>query len=294
MSERAEMRMITRSPAATPGHWEEQPMAVTIDFEAIKQRQQRMWTSGNYATIGTTLQIVGENLCEALDVAGGARVLDVAAGNGNVSLAAARRDCRVTATDYVPELLERARLRAEADGLDLDLQVADAEQLPFEDGSFDTVVSTFGVMFAPNQEQAASEMVRVCRPSGRIGLANWRPDGFVGAMLRAVGQHVPPPAGVRSPAEWGTEARLAELFGDTCTISAPTQTFVFRAASVDAWTELFTTCYGPIVTALAALDDDGRASLTEALRSLAAEHNTATDGSLRVPATYLEVVCTKR
>jgi ubiquinone/menaquinone biosynthesis C-methylase UbiE len=252
-----------------------------------------MWSSGSYSTIGTTLQIVGEMLCEAVDVAGGSRVLDVAAGNGNASLAAARRTCSVVAADYVPELLEHLALRAEADGLAVETRVADVEQLPFGDGSFDAVLSTFGVMFAPDQDRAASELVRVCRPGGRIGLANWVPDGFVGAMLRAVGQHVPPPPGVRSPAEWGTEARLDEFFGATGTVATTRRDYVFRAPSVTDWVDTFTSCYGPIVTALGALDDDGRAGLRDALHALATQHNTATDGSLRIPGAYLEVVVTK-
>ncbi len=268
-------------------------MTTAIDFDAIKQRQQRMWSSGDYATIGTTLQIVGEHLCEAVDVAGGWRVLDVAAGNGNASLAAARRSCVVIASDYVPELLEHTAARAEADGLAVETRVADAEALPFEAATFDAVLSTFGVMFAPNQERAASEMARVCRARGKIGLASWTPAGFVGAMLRTVGAHVPPPAGVRSPVEWGTEARLAELFGDTASVDSTRRHFVFRAASVDAWTETFTSCYGPIVTALAALDDDGRSELRAALSALASEHNEATDGTLRISAEYLEAVATR-
>jgi ubiquinone/menaquinone biosynthesis C-methylase UbiE len=267
-------------------------MTTTIDFDAIKQRQQKMWSSGAYSTIGTTLQIVGETLCEAVDVAGGARVLDVAAGNGNASLAAARRTCAVVAADYVPELLDHLRARADADGLTVETRVADAEQLPFDDASFDVVLSTFGVMFAPDQDRAGSELARVCRPGGRIGLANWVPDGFVGAMLRTVGQHVPPPAGVRSPAEWGTEARLDEFFGDAGDVTATRRDYVFRAPSVEQWVDTFTSCYGPIVTALGALDDAGRTSLRDALHALATEHNTATDGTLRVPATYLEVVVT--
>jgi ubiquinone/menaquinone biosynthesis C-methylase UbiE len=265
-------------------------MTTTIDFEAIKQRQQRMWSSGNYATIGTTLQIVGEELCEAVDIAGGSRVLDVAAGNGNASLAAARRGAHVIATDYVGELLALTDQRAAAEGLALETRVADAENLPFGDETFDTVLSTFGVMFAPNQEQAAAEMARVCRPGGKIGLANWTPTGFVGTMLKTVGKHVPPPAGVHSPVEWGTTDRLAQLFGDTAIVAPTEREFVFRAASVEEWEETFSSYYGPIVTALANLDADGQASLRDGLREIAAEANTATDGTLRIPAKYLEVV----
>jgi SAM-dependent methyltransferase len=266
-------------------------MTATIDFDAIKERQQRMWSSGQYATIGTTLQIVGEQLCETVDVRGGARVLDVAAGNGNAALAAARRGAHVVASDYVPELIERAQARAHADGLSLDTRVADAENLPFDDDAFDAVLSTFGVMFTPDQNRAAAELARVCRPGGKIGLANWTPTGFVGQMLRTVGQHVPPPAGIHSPAEWGVEARLRELFNTNISaLDVTERTFVFRYATVDEWAQVFTTYYGPFVTALAALDDAGRASLTGALCDLANEHNTADDGTARIPATYLEIV----
>ena len=194
---------------------QDRPAAAQPDLKAIKARQQAAWASGDYAVIGTTLQIVGESLCEALDLRAGQKVLDVAAGNGNVSLAAARRWCEVVSTDYVPALLERGRERAAAERLAIAFREADAEALPFPDGSFDVVVSTFGVMFTPNQERAAAEMARVCRPSGKIGLANWTPDGFIGQLFKTIGKHLPPPAGVKSPALWGTSARLAELFGPT-------------------------------------------------------------------------------
>src|SRR3954471_8904824 len=176
------------------------------DFKAIKTRQQGAWSSGDYAVVGTTLQIVGEQLCEALDVRSGQKVLDVAAGNGNVALAAARRWCDVVATDYVPALLDRARERAAADRLNIAFREADAEDLPFADGSFDAVVSTFGVMFTPDQDRAAAELVRVCRSGGKIGLANWTPDGFIGQVFKIIGKHLPPSPGVRSPALWGTRA----------------------------------------------------------------------------------------
>ena len=185
------------------------------DFAAIKARQQGAWSSGDYAVVGTTLQIVGEQLCEAIDLRAGQKVLDVAAGNGNVALAAARRWCDVIATDYVPALLDRARERAAAERLQIDFREADAEALPFTDGSFDVVVSTFGVMFTPDQQQAADELMRVCKPGGKIGLANWTPDGFIGQLFKTIGKHLPPPAGVKSPALWGTPARIDELFGSS-------------------------------------------------------------------------------
>jgi SAM-dependent methyltransferase len=188
------------TPAATPG------------FKSLKGRQQIAWSSGDYAVIGTTLQIVGETLCEALDLRAGQRVLDVAAGNGNATLAAARRWCEVVSTDYVPALLERGRERAEADRLVIEFREADAEALPFAESSFDAVLSTFGVMFTPDQDQAAAELVRVCKPGGRIGLANWTPEGFIGQLFKTIGRHVPPPPGVKSPALWGTYARITDLF----------------------------------------------------------------------------------
>src|SRR6516162_6920577 len=183
------------------------------DLDTVKTRQQGAWSSGDYAIIGTTLQIVGEALCEALDLRAGQKVLDVAAGNGNVTLAAARRWCEVVSTDYVPALLERGRERAAAERLDIEFRQADAEALPFADDSFDVVVSTFGVMFTPDQERAAAELIRVCKPGGKIGLANWTPDGFIGQLFKTIGKHLPPPAGVKSPALWGTKARITEMFG---------------------------------------------------------------------------------
>jgi ubiquinone/menaquinone biosynthesis C-methylase UbiE len=265
------------------------------DLAAVKQRQQKMWASGDFAVVGTTLQIVGESLCEALDVRAGDRVLDVAAGNGNVSLAAARRWCEVTATDYVPELLERARERARAERLPLTTQFADAEALPFDDGSFDVVVSTFGVMFAPDHEKAARELMRVARRGGRIGLANWTPEGFIGQLFRVVGRHVPAPAGVKSPALWGTDGHLRELFGaDAARIETTAKDFVFRYRSPQHWIDVFRTTYGPTLKAYDALDEKGQEALTADLFDLLARFNRATDGVLVAPGEYLEVVVTKR
>jgi len=263
------------------------------DIEAIKQKQQATWASGDYAVIGTTLQIVGESLCEAVDVAAGSRVLDVAAGNGNASLAAARRGADVTATDYVEELLARAQRRAEADGLPLTTQAADAEALPFEDESFDCVLSTFGVMFTPNPERSAAEMLRVCRRGGRIGLANWTPEGFVGQMFKIVGQHVPPPAGVPSPLQWGTDDRLQQLLGADAKVDIARRHFVFRFRSAEDYFETFKGYYGPLVKLWAALDADGQASLRSHLVALADGANRNTNGSLAVASEYLEVVATR-
>lgn len=263
------------------------------DFEAIKANQQATWSSGNYAVIGTTLQITGESLCEAVDVSPGQRVIDVAAGNGNASLAAARRGCEVTATDYVGALLERAAARAAADGLRIECREADAEALPFDDGSFDVALSVFGVMFAPNPDRSASELVRVCRTGGRIGLASWTPSGFAGQMFRIIGSHVPPPAGVSSPLLWGTEERISELF-DGHEVKATAKDFVFRYRSVEHWLDTLRTYYGPTLKAFAALDDDGRTALESELLDLGRSHNSATNGTFRVPGQYLEVVVTTR
>jgi len=264
----------------------------TPDLAAVKTRQQATWASGDYARIGTTLQLVGESLCEAVDIAAGERVLDVAAGNGNASLAAARRGADVVATDYVPALLERAQLRAEADGLAIRTEVADAEALPYNDGEFDAVLSTFGVMFTPNHEEAASELLRVCRPGGRIGLANWTPEGFIGQLFKIVGRHVPPPAGVPSPLQWGTDARLGELLGGSARVEVTRRHFVFRYRSAEDFFDTFTTYYGPTLRAWEALDDGGRESFRTELLALANEHNRATT-SLAVPSEYLEIVAVR-
>ena len=263
------------------------------DLDELKQRQQATWASGDYAVIGTKLQIVGESLCEAVDVCAGWRVLDVAAGNGNASLAAARRGCDVVATDYVDTLLGIAARRADAEGLPLATQVADAENLPFPDGSFDAVLSTFGVMFTPNPERAAGELLRVCRPGGRIGLANWTPEGYVGRMFKIVGAHVPPPPGVPSPLAWGTDDRLGSLFADAAGVHIVRRDFVFRFRSATDWFDAFKTYYGPLVKAWAALDDTGRESLRGQLLELAEGANRQPGGPLIVPAEYVEVVVTR-
>jgi SAM-dependent methyltransferase len=261
------------------------------DFVRIKARQQEVWSSGNYAAIGTLLQIVGEELCEALDVRSGQRILDVAAGNGNAALAAARRWCDVVATDYVPGLLKNARERAAADRLQIDFRHADAEALPFPDASFDVVMSTFGVMFTANQDLAAAEMMRVCRPGGRIGMANWTPDGFIGHLFKTIGQHLPPPAGLKSPSLWGTRDRIAQMFGPhASSIETRKRNFVFRFRSPDHWMEVFRTSYGPMLKTFAALDDAGRTALTADIMELIGHFNVSRDGTMVVPSEYLEVV----
>jgi ubiquinone/menaquinone biosynthesis C-methylase UbiE len=273
----------------------DQVASTTPDLAAVKTRQQAAWSSGDYAIVGTTLQIVGEELCEALDLRAGQKVLDVAAGNGNVSLAAARRWCKVVSTDYVPALLERGRGRAMADGLTIEFKEADAEALPFADDSFDVVVSTFGVMFTPSQERAAAELLRVCRSGGRIGLANWTPEGFIGQFFKTLGKYLPPPEGVRSPALWGTRDRLTEMFGlASVSIKTEPRIFNFRYREPEHFLHVFKTFYGPMLKAFAALDARKQAALRSDLLALIARMNKAADNGMVVPSEYLEVVITKR
>jgi ubiquinone/menaquinone biosynthesis C-methylase UbiE len=271
----------TTSPPTTP------------DFEAIKQRQQVTWSAGDYAVVGTTLQIVGERLCEAVDLRAGERVLDVAAGNGNATLAAARQFAQVTSTDYVAALLERGKERAAAERLSVTFKQADAEALPFADGAFDVALSTFGIMFTPNQEKAAAELLRVVRKGGRIGLANWTPDGFIGQLFKIIGKHISPPAGIKSPALWGTEGRLGELFPGH-QLKTSKQVFSFRYKSSGHWLEIFKTYYGPTNRAFAALDSARQAALEAEIIELLDRMNRGGKDTLIVPSDYLEVVVTTR
>lgn len=265
------------------------------DLKALKAKQQTAWSSGDYAVIGSTLQIVGEQLTEAMDLRAGQTVLDVAAGNGNVTLAAARRGCEVTSTDYVESLLARGRQRAEADGLQVKFQIADAENLPFADGAFDAVVSTFGAMFTPDQDRTAAEMIRVCRSGGRIGLANWTPEGFVGQMFKTIGKHLPPPAGAKSPLVWGTPSWLDVTFaGAASKIDHPPRNFIFRYRLAQHFLDTFRAYYGPMVKAFEALDASGRKALARDLIDLVGRFNTSGDETMVVPGEYLEVVITKR
>jgi ubiquinone/menaquinone biosynthesis C-methylase UbiE len=267
----------------------------TPDLAALKTKQHAAWSSGDYAIVGTTLQIVGEELCEVLDLRSGQKVLDVAAGNGNVSLAAARRWCEVVSTDYVPALLERGQLRAKAEGLPIEFKVADAEALPFADACFDAVVSTFGVMFTPNQDKAASELLRVCRSGGKIGLANWTPEGFIGQVFKTLGKYLPPPAGTKSPALWGTQQRIDEMFGtQAASIKAERCNFVFRYRSAEHFLEIFKSYYGPMLKAFAALDEANQQGLRGELLALIGRMNSAKDGTMTVPSEYLEIVIIKR
>ena len=271
------------------------PPPAAPDLATVKTRQQAAWSSGDYAVVGATLQIVGENLCEALDLRAGQSVLDVAAGNGNVTLAAARRWCDVTSTDYVGALLERGRARAQAEGWPVEFKEADAEALPVKDGSFDAVVSTYGVMFTANQDKAAAELIRVCKSGGKIGLANWTPDGFIGQLFKTIGKHMPPPAGVKSPALWGTRARIDELFkAQASAIEVSERNFMFRYRSAQHWIDVFKACYGPLLKTVAALPPQGQAALLADIAALIDRFNQAKDGTMVVPGAYLEIVIVKR
>jgi ubiquinone/menaquinone biosynthesis C-methylase UbiE len=261
---------------------------------AIKARQQAMWASGDFAVIGATLQIVGELLTEAADVRATHRVLDVAAGNGNATLAAARRFANVTSTDYVPALLERGRRRADAEGFaNITFEVADAEALPYADATFDVVLSTFGVMFAPDHQRAAAELMRVCKPGGRIGLANWTPTGFLGDLFRLIPRYVPPTPGVQSPVLWGTDAHVRDLFPEAAAIEHTTRMFAFRYRSPEHWVEVFRTFYGPTHMAFLALDADGQAALEAGLIALLRDADRGDGPGLVIDAEYLETVITK-
>jgi SAM-dependent methyltransferase len=265
------------------------------DYAAIKSRQRQTWASGNYHVIASLIVPVSERLCDAVDLRAGERVLDVATGSGNTALAAARRLTEVTGLDYVPALLERGRARASAEGLRVIFEIGDAESLPVDDASFDVVLSTFGVMFAPDQEQAARELLRVTRSGGRIGLANWTPTGWIGEMLRIVGSHVAPPAGLRSPSRWGTEEGLRELFGEeVVSLRAERQRFVWRFGSAQQYLSLFRSFYGPVLKAFGALDEAGQNALESDLIAAVERFNQANDATLVVPAEYLEVVATRR
>ena len=268
----------------------------TSEFADVKARQHAAWETGNYAVVGTTLQIVGENLCEALDLRAGSRVLDVAAGNGNGTLAAARRWCDVTSTDYVASLLDAGKARAQAEGLTaVQFREADAEALPYADASFDVVMSTFGVMFTPNQEKAASELARVCKSGGKIGLANWTPESFIGQVFKTIGKYLPPPPGLKSPALWGTRARLDELFdGSVRSVAVTSREFMFRYHSPAHWLEVFRTYYGPINKAFAAMDGERQAAFQLDLMTLMERRNRSGDGTLVLPSEYLEIVMVRQ
>jgi SAM-dependent methyltransferase len=264
------------------------------DLVTVKDKQQAAWSSGDYAEVGNRILLVSELLCDAVDVRAGERVLDVATGTGNAALAAARRFADVIGVDYVPSLLDRARVRAAAEGLDVEFRVGDAEALEFGDDSFDVVLSACGAMFAPDHRRTAGELVRVCRPGGRIGMVNWCPDGYVGELFRAIAAHVPPPAGVEPPGRWGDETYLKELWGDTAAVVAPRKTFLFRFPSPEHHVDFFVRNYGPTVKAFEAVGEGGGEALVGDILEAVRRFNRADDGTLVLQMDYLEVVATKR
>lgn len=265
----------------------------SIDLAAVKQRQQQTWSTGDFAEVATTNTILGELLCEAVDIRAGQKVLDVATGSGNTAIAAARRFCDVTGIDYVPDLLERARERMRAEHLAIDFQVGDAEEIPYPDDSFDVVLSTFGIMFAPNQEKAAQELVRVCRSGGKIGLVNHTPEGFFGQVFRLTGQYAPPPAGLKPPVLWGTEDRLHELFGSWIrSLEANRRFWTLRYRSVEHWIEYFRAWYGPTIKTFEGLEPARQQEYQQGLEALLRQFNRSGDATLVLPSEYLEVVAT--
>lgn len=267
----------------------------TVDYEAIKERQRAGWEAGDYPRVGNTLQIIAERLVEAAEVRAGQRVLDVASGQGNAAIAAARRFARATGVDYAANLLAQGRERAAAEHLTVTFTDGDAERLPFPDGEFDTTLSTVGVMFAPDQARAADELVRVTRSGGRIAVASWTPDGLVGLLFKTIGRYAPPPAGVRSPMLWGTEERLAELFGDRVDwVSLDKRTFDFTYHSPDHFSEWFRDYYGPITRLAGTLDEGTRAQFAADLADVARHFNRADDGTVLAPGEYLQAVGVRR
>ena len=265
------------------------------DLESIKRRQQQAWAAGDFSMIATQQLIVGEALCEAVDIHPGQRVLDVATGSGNTALAAARRGGEVTGIDFVPALLERGRERAAAERLAITFQEGAAEELAFPDAAFDVVLSTFGAMFAPEQEKVAREFLRVCRPGGKIGMANWTPDGLIGELFRTVARFVPPPAGISPPTLWGTAERLRDLFGgDVASLQVTPRRAVIRHRSVERWVEFNRKYLGPTVKAFEALEPSGQEALAGAMADLMRRGNRSEDGTLVAPSAYLEVVAIRK
>ena len=271
------------------------PSVTNTDFTLIKARQKQAWAAGDLAITARPMVGVAENLCESIELHAGQRVLDIATGTGNVALGAARRYCNVTGIDYVPDLLEQAQTRGAAERLTITFLEADAEHLPFPDASFDVVLSAFGVMFAPDQERAARELLRVCRPGGKIGLLSWTPDGFFRDMGRVMGTYAPAPAGLQPPALWGTEKRVRELLGSAITSLQATKRFFYhRYRSLEHAVDVTCNDFGPTVIALRALEQPAREGLSRDMRAMFVQANQASDGSVFVPAEYLEVIAVRR
>jgi SAM-dependent methyltransferase len=264
---------------------------MTVDFAAVTQRQQKMWGMGDYSQVARGVNWLAESLVHTLDVHAGERVLDVAAGSGNATLPAARRFADVLATDFVPELLRHVERRADAEGLDVRTQVADAQDLPFPDGEFDVVMSAIGAMFAPDQPAVARELTRVCRSGGRVGMANWAPGSMAADLFRTVAAHVPPPEGVASPINWGREDFVQEVLGPYCSdIRVDQQECPLRFLSVEAYVDHFSQWFGPVANALTQLDPSGQEEFLKELGDVVAQHNRATDGTLAIEMGYIEVV----
>ena len=266
-----------------------------VDLSAIKERQRWTWASGDYSTIAARIVLMAERLVESAGLRAGDAVLDVATGTGNAAIAAARCGCVVTGVDYVDALLERGRERAAAEGLSVTFSNGDAEQLLYADASFDAVLSCVGVMFTPDHERAAGELVRVCRPGGTIALANWTPAGFVGEMFRTVAAHVPPPTGLRPPGLWGTEDHLRQLLGNAVSdVTVTRREFVFRFRSAAEFVEVFRDYYGPVRKAFDALDENGRDRLSADLAELADRHDRESGPSIALPSEYVEAIAVVR
>jgi len=262
------------------------------DYAAIKQRQQATWSSGDFSVVAARVLYQAEQLCETADLQAGWRVLDVATGSGNAALAAARRGCEVVGVDYVPALLHRGRMRAEVEHLSVEFREGDAEELPFPADSFDAVISIYGVMFAPRHDRAAAELARVCRPGGRIALASWTPEGFIGDTFRLFSRYLPPALGLQPPVRWGDEAYLRQLFAERAAsvISYP-RTAVFRFRSAEENVNFFRTYYGPTLRAFEALDADRGAALYREMVALAEQYDrNAGAGPIAITADYLETV----
>lgn len=267
----------------------------TIDFAAVTRRQQSVWASGEYSVVASRIPVISELLCDAADIQAGSRVLDVAGGTGNTALAAARTGARVVTLDYVPSLLERARARAAAEGLEIETVEGDAQSLPFPDRAFDAVISVVGAMFAPDQRRAAAEMLRVCRGGGTIAMANWTPDGFIGGLFRTVGAHVPPPPGLTPPPLWGTEEHVRGLLGDGVRDARMRRReYTWRYTSPEEFVQVFREFYGPTHVAFAGLEPEGRDALAADLAALVRRFDrNGGNGPVAIPAEYLEVVATR-